>query len=88
MRVQAILRYEEHWYGIFMGDISDLGVGFYSPVQLFPTDLLTICLPDRRTLDLVTEHCVCHANNCCRCGATLMLTSHCESHYLVGPAWD
>ncbi|WP_425267254.1 PilZ domain-containing protein [Aeoliella straminimaris] len=73
-RTRAVIRRDSHDYGVYMCDISRSGVGFYSPIQLFPEEPVELWLPSEKRLDLLMENCVRHANNSYRCGATFVST--------------
>lgn len=65
----VIIQHEETEYAGYCKDISRLGIGFYSPQQLFPGDLLTLLVPGQRPLTAELARCVRISELCYVCGA-------------------
>ena len=56
--------------GIQTIDISAMGIGFYSPVLLFPKQVVTIFAENCSKLDLRISRCSRVQDDCFLCGAT------------------
>ena len=50
-------------------DVSRMGVGFYSPVQLFPGDTVSFGLPGKPPICLEITRCVRRRQRCYECGS-------------------
>ena len=68
LRGLAILRYQGHEYAGYAKDISRMGLGFYSPIQLFPCDEVTILMPEREPILAEVTRCLRIGNACYECG--------------------
>ena len=67
-RVAAILSYEGIDYAGFTKDISRMGMGIYSPIQLFPCDVVSLYLPDREPIQVEVTRCLRIQSRCYECG--------------------
>lgn len=56
-------------YGIYIKDASRKGIGFLSPIQLFPRDLVIAALPEFGALKLSVRRCRRLAPQCYDCGS-------------------
>lgn len=62
---------------VYMKDLSRMGIGFYSPVQLFPCDKIELRLAGREPLPLHVSRCRRLGENCFDCGSVFKgLNSH------------
>jgi len=53
---------------VYAKDVSRMGVGFYSPIQLFPCDWVELQLPGKKTLTLQITRCLRIRARCFECG--------------------
>jgi len=68
IRVPAILKLEETHHGIYIRDASRIGIGIYSPVQLFPLSEVRIWLPEEEPLVMRVRRCLKQQRNCYEVG--------------------
>ena len=69
LRSRAILYCGGCYHAIYTKDLSRMGVGFYSPVQLFPQDPITLWLPQKQPLELHVSRCRRVGKSCYECGS-------------------
>ena len=69
LRGIGILHCEERDLAVFVKDLSRMGIGFYSPVQLFPCDCVGLQLPGKKLLDLQITRCLRIRDRCFECGS-------------------
>ena len=69
LRGIAVLRYGGIEYAGYSKDLSRMGIGFYSPIQLYPGDLLSIEVPGKEVLNLEVTRCVRIRERCYECGS-------------------
>ena len=50
-------------------DVSRLGAGFYSPVQLFPGDVVAFGLPGKPPISVEITRCIRRRQRCYECGS-------------------
>ncbi|QDT00651.1 PilZ domain-containing protein [Adhaeretor mobilis] len=67
-RVPAILKLNDSHHAIYIRDASRLGMGLYSPVQLFPLSEVRIWLPDQEPLKMRVRRCLKQQRNCYQVG--------------------
>ncbi len=67
LRRTGILQKGEAFYAIYTKDLSRMGVGFLSPIQLFPREHITVWLPQQK-LRLITARCRRLERACYECG--------------------
>ncbi len=68
MRETGILLRGVERHGIYTKDVSPKGVGFLSPVQIFPCERIQLLLHDKSKLDLELRRCRRIDDNCYECG--------------------
>jgi len=68
LRSIAIVIIDEQPYAAYTKDVSKNGLGFYSPVQLFPKTLARVWLPGHSTLRVRLTRCRRVGANCYECG--------------------
>lgn len=71
-RRQAVLSYDKNLLGVYTTDVSQLGIGFISPVQLFPLDRVTLLIPGPKKTTLQISRCKRLADACYQCGGTFV----------------
>ncbi len=69
LRGIGILHCKEGDLAVYVKDLSRMGVGFYSPVQLFPCDCIELQLLDKKLLDLKITRCLRIRDRCFECGS-------------------
>lgn len=72
-RNRAIVTHEGKTLAVYARDISRIGIGFCSPLQLFPMDEVEILLPGPRRVSLQITRCWREAPKCYNCGARFLL---------------
>ena len=65
---RAIALHGQDRYGVITIDISPLGIGFYSPVQLLPKDSVTLFFEPAEQLPLEIRRCVRTEGTTYNCG--------------------
>lgn len=78
LRGIGIVHYQQQDLAVYVKDLSRMGVGFYSPVQLFPCDSVELQLPGQRTLRLQITRCLRIQERCFDCGTVFSLSSDCN----------
>ncbi|TWT88963.1 hypothetical protein Mal64_24540 [Pseudobythopirellula maris] len=68
IRGRAVLVRGQSRYGVYAVDVSPMGIGVYSPKQLFPKECVTIFIADREPIDLALRRCKREAPNAYLCG--------------------
>ncbi|MEM9658386.1 MAG: PilZ domain-containing protein, partial [Planctomycetota bacterium] len=56
-RAKAVVNAEGQWLAIYVQDVSAAGVGFYSPVQLFPKQSAVLLISDFPKVELQIRRC-------------------------------
>ena len=69
LRGIGILHCKEQDLAVFVKDLSRMGIGFYSPVQLFPCDSVALQLPGKKSLILQITRCLRIRDCCFECGS-------------------
>jgi PilZ domain len=72
MRETGILLRGVDRHGIYTKDVSPMGVGFLSPVQVFPCERIRLLLHDQTKLDLELRRCRRIEVDCYECGAVFV----------------
>ena len=75
LRSIAILWLEGVAHATYTTDVSKLGMGFYSPVNLLPRQTVQVWLPGRTVLPLTVQRCRRVADRCFECGAKFLVES-------------
>ena len=73
-------------YGIYITDVSRTGVGFRSPVQLFPRDTPTLVLPGVKKVEVSIRRCRRQAEQSYQCGAIFAGGAQVQLDQFVGHA--
>ncbi len=68
LRGIGILHCKERDLAVYVKDLSRMGIGFYSPVQLFPCDWVELQLPGNKLLSLQITRCLRIRDRCFDCG--------------------
>lgn len=66
---RAILLLEGRTLGAYLNDVSRVGVGFFSPVQLFPGHTYTLVMPGPTKVQVEIRRCRRVGEDSYRCGA-------------------
>ncbi len=69
LRGIGILHCKEGDLAVYVKDLSRMGVGFYSPVQLFPCDRVELQLSGKKLLRLQITRCLRIRDRCFECGS-------------------
>jgi hypothetical protein len=69
MRSIAILVHADKLYAVYTRDISRRGIGFFSPINLFPREKVWLELPGGRVVRLSISRCQRLNESCYVCGA-------------------
>jgi hypothetical protein len=72
-RHPAVMLQDGERYGVFTLDVSRHGVGFVSPVQIFPKQVVELRLPDGRCLRLEAARCRRIKAHCYECGSRFVV---------------
>ncbi len=75
LRCKAILQRECEKYAIYLEDCSRTGMGFVSPVQLFPCERVQLWMDDQRSYQLEITRCQKIGPSCYKCGTVFILKS-------------
>lgn len=70
LRTIAIIWHAGEAHAAYTKDLSRIGIGFYSPIQLFPRDAVQIWLPGHSLYELRIRRCRLLKDRCFECGAT------------------
>lgn len=68
-RGRAATQHGQRRLGLYLADVSPMGVGFYSPVQMFPLDAIRIVCDQHPAIDVEIRRCLRIEENCYACGA-------------------
>ena len=71
-RGKAIAYTNQGDFAVYLKDLSRMGIGFYSPAQLFPCDEIQLELPERKHLTLRITRCTRLKNGCFDCGSVFL----------------
>ena len=69
LRTIALLRCDGNEYAAYCKDLSRMGIGFFSPVQLFPGDVISLEIPGNKPLRLEVARCIRIRERCYECGS-------------------
>ena len=69
LRGKAVAYTSQGEMAVYLKDLSRMGIGFYSPEQLFPCDQIQLELPERKHLVVRITRCVRLGENCFDCGS-------------------
>lgn len=69
LREMGIVHRDGQDLAVYTKDVSRMGVGFYSPIQLFPCDWVQLQLPSKKTLSLQVTRCLRIRDRCFECGS-------------------
>lgn len=58
--------------GLYFADVSPMGVGFYSPLQLFPLEQIRIACDQHAAIDVEIRRCLRMQENCYARGAKFL----------------
>lgn len=72
-RCRGIIQSEAKYHGVFMRDCSRSGMGFFSPIQLFPREHIQLWTDRKRCYQLEITRCRRIQANCYKCGAIYLL---------------
>jgi hypothetical protein len=75
-RCRAILEHQGHHYGVYAGDVSRKGVGFFSPLKLVLGERASLEFPGGWNLQVAITRCQKMADGCFACGAVYDRASH------------
>jgi hypothetical protein len=64
LRGRAKITHMQEELGVFTADFSPKGMGFFSPVQLFPLERIVISWDGSRPLDVIVKRCRRVKQNC------------------------
>jgi hypothetical protein len=70
LRTIAIIWHDGDVHAGFTKDVSRIGIGFYSPIQLFPRAAVRLWLPGHDLYELRIRRCRLLKERCFECGAT------------------
>ncbi len=68
LREMGIVHRQGQDLAIYAKDVSRMGIGFYSPIQLFPCDWVQLQLPGKKPLSLQVTRCLRIRDRCFECG--------------------
>ena len=72
LRSKAILNYAGKLHGVYLKDCSRSGMGFLSPIQLFPLDQIVLKAENKRSYVIQIARCRRVQANCYECGGTFV----------------
>jgi hypothetical protein len=78
LREMGIVHRHAQDLAVYAKDVSRMGVGFYSPIQLFPCDRVKLQLPGKKTLSLQVTRCLRIRDRCFECGTVYGSIAACE----------
>ena len=67
-RGRAIVIRGKERLGVFTNDVSPMGIGFYSPVQFFPKEKITMYFEESDPIVLINRRCMRTDLRCYSCG--------------------
>lgn len=67
-RLRAAVQTSEKWYASYIRDVSSVGLGLVSPIQLFPKDRVDVWIPEEQPLELIIRRCRKLDRECFQCG--------------------
>ena len=68
VRGRAAVRWGSELLGVYTIDVSPAGIGFFSPIQLFPKERVTIMIEECDPKELVIRRCRRGGKACYACG--------------------
>ena len=74
LRGLTILTYQGHEYAGYTRDISRMGLGFYSPIQLFPCDTVVVLMPEKEPIQAEVTRCLRIGDACYEIGTVFART--------------
>jgi hypothetical protein len=72
VRGRAIIVQGDEKYGVFTIDVSPMGIGFCSPVQLLPKEKISFFCEQSELLQLEVRRCIRTDEQCYNCGAVFL----------------
>jgi hypothetical protein len=70
VRGKAAVQRGSETLGAYASDVSPVGIGFFSPVQLFPKERVVVTIEDGEPSELVITRCRRVRHQCYSCGGT------------------
>jgi hypothetical protein len=70
VRGKAAVQRGSETLGAYASDVSPIGIGFFSPVQLFPKERVVVTIEDGEPSELVITRCRRVRPRCYSCGGT------------------
>lgn len=70
VRGRAAVQRGSEALGAYASDVSPGGIGFFSPVQLFPKEKVTVTIEDCEPMELTITRCRRVRQQCYSCGGT------------------
>jgi hypothetical protein len=70
VRGKAAVQRGSETLGAYANDVSPIGIGFFSPVQLFPKERVIVTIEDGEPSELVITRCRRVRHQCYSCGGT------------------
>jgi hypothetical protein len=80
LREIGVVQHSGQNLAVYTKDVSRIGVGFFSPIQLFPCDRVELQLPGKNTLSLEIARCLRIRDRCFECGTVYSSDPHGEGH--------
>ena len=65
---RAVIRTQDQFFGVYLHDVSPMGIGFAAPMQIFPKQVLAISFLESETLLVQLRRCKRLADECYACG--------------------
>ena len=72
VRGRAIASRGSDQYGVFTNDVSPMGIGFFSPVQLLPKERIGLIFEEFELLQVEIRRCIRIAQQCYFCGGNFI----------------
>lgn len=69
---RAVMTQKKQHFGVYLNDLSPMGLGFISPKQLFPQDVVSISFAEAETLKVRLRRCRRIAEDCYICGTVFV----------------
>lgn len=79
LREIGVVTHKELDLAVYAKDVSRMGVGFFSPIQLFPCDRVELHLPGKKSLTLQITRCMRIRERCFECGTVYCSTADAEA---------
>ncbi len=68
VRGRGVIVQGDKQYGAYTIDVSPMGIGFFSPIQLFPKQIIALFFEESGIRQLVVRRCVRTGPQCYSCG--------------------